>query len=181
MSTAESWPSLYNWAIEVFPLQSREPVQPAGVYLYDRHTIYKFTLYWTLVFYAPAYILCAFLAFFNLMFPPTRPLTPHKRTSFPLQLTSSYFGVPQTNNAGEIPLAPYSASPLPDERDLNTADTLQYRARAIPNEKRSRLTVALLVFLAFVIFSVAGAVVGSAIIGYVLAGLFKAGHFNMST
>ncbi|PCH42985.1 hypothetical protein WOLCODRAFT_55865, partial [Wolfiporia cocos MD-104 SS10] len=55
----ESWPSLYNWAIQVFPIQPRELMQLAGVYLYDRHTIYNFTLYWTLVFYAPAYILSA--------------------------------------------------------------------------------------------------------------------------
>ena len=37
MSTRPSWPSLYNWAIEVFPIEGRDPVQPEAVYLYDHN------------------------------------------------------------------------------------------------------------------------------------------------
>jgi len=40
---------------------------------------------------------------------------------------------------------------------------------------------ALIVLLTFLTLSVAGAVIGSAIMGFVTAGLFKAANFNMST
>jgi len=49
------------------------------------------------------------------------------------------------------------------------------------NERRSRLAFALLVLLAFLSLSVAGAVVGSAVLGFTVFGLFASGHFNMST
>lgn len=57
----------------------------------------------------------------------------------------------------------------------------RYRALFKPNERRSRWAFALLVFLGFTTFAVAGAVIGSAIIGYVMAALFEAGKYNMST
>ncbi|KAI0924953.1 hypothetical protein AcW2_005679 [Taiwanofungus camphoratus] len=182
--TTPRWPSLYNLNIELFPVGHRAPVQPGGSYLYDSNEIFRFTLYWTLVFYGPAYILCATYAFLNLTFPPARSnhqRETHKRPSFSLRLPSSYFTGPTV----EIQLQSYSTR-FPD-RNPSTNDTPKdnlarlYRTRSKPNEKRSRLTFALIVFLAFAVFSVAGAVVGSAVIGYVLAGLFKAGHYNMST
>lgn len=180
------WPSLYNFVIEIFPIEGEPPVQPGGVYLYDRNEIFRFTLYWTIVFYAPAYIFCATYAFFNVTFPPKRapPSRPRARPSFSFAF-SSYFGVPQATGGHEIPMTPYT--PLSHQQDAPLSVDVQasiarrYRARWKPNEKRSRVTFALLVFFAFAVFSVAGAVIGSAVIGYVLAGLFKAGHFNMST
>ncbi|CCM03465.1 uncharacterized protein FIBRA_05598 [Fibroporia radiculosa] len=183
MSTASVWPSLYNWVIELFPIGGKAPVQPGGYYLYDRNEIFRFTLYWTLVFYGPAYIICATYAFFNVTFPPSRPSPEHlkRRPSFPVPFSSSYFGAPPMVAVNDIPMTPYS--PIPPEADAETTAALAHRYRALlkPNEKRSRVTFALLVFLAFAVFSVAGAVIGSAVIGYVLAGLFKAGDFNMST
>lgn len=55
------------------------------------------------------------------------------------------------------------------------------RARARHNERRSRLTFSIIVAFTFAACAIAGAVIGSAITGYVMAGLFKAAHFNMST
>jgi hypothetical protein len=50
-----------------------------------------------------------------------------------------------------------------------------------PNEKRSRVTFATLVVLVYLFCSLAGAVISSVIGGYVLAGLYIAAGFNMST
>ncbi|TFY69308.1 hypothetical protein EVJ58_g487 [Rhodofomes roseus] len=185
MSTEPSWPSLYNWAIEVFPIEGKLPVQPEGVYLYDRNEIFRFTLYWTLVFYTPAYILCASYAFLNLTFPPTRipRRTPRTRSrpSFGMPFPSSYFPPAPTVTGIEIPLMEAAPKRVPGNTQTQAILAHRYRALFKPNERRSRLAFALLVFLAFATFSVAGAVVGSAIIGYILAAVFQAGHYNMST
>lgn len=49
------------------------------------------------------------------------------------------------------------------------------------NPRRSRLTYAILILLSFLAASVGSAVVESAMVGYLLAGLYSAGHFEMST
>ncbi|KZT70861.1 hypothetical protein DAEQUDRAFT_170626 [Daedalea quercina L-15889] len=183
MST-QSWPSLYNWIIELFPIQNRAPVQPGGIYLYDHNEIFRFTLYWTLVFYTPPYILCASYAFLNLTFPPQRArnrLRTRPRPSFASHFPSSYFGPPPTVTGNEIPLVEAAPKQVLGNTHAQLALAHRYRALLKPNERRSRLAFALLVFLGFTTFSVAGAVIGSAIIGYILAGLFQAGKYNMST
>ena len=55
------------------------------------------------------------------------------------------------------------------------------RSPAKQNERRSRLTFALIVVICFAVLALGGAVVGSAAIGYVLAGLFRAAKYDMST
>ncbi|EPT03084.1 hypothetical protein FOMPIDRAFT_47671 [Fomitopsis schrenkii] len=150
MSTRPTWPSLYSWDIEVFPIEAGDPVQPDAVYLHNHNDVFRFTLYWTLVFYTPAFILAASYAFLNLTFPPARVPRRGPRTR-------------SSNTQAQAALAQ------------------RYRALFKPNERRSRWAFALLVFLGFTTFAVAGAVIGSAIIGYVMAALFEAGKYNMST
>jgi hypothetical protein len=49
------------------------------------------------------------------------------------------------------------------------------------NEVRSRVTFAIIVLLLFLSLSVLNAVIGAAVVGYVLTGLYKAAKYNMST
>ncbi|TFY53326.1 hypothetical protein EVG20_g10165 [Dentipellis fragilis] len=49
------------------------------------------------------------------------------------------------------------------------------------NEGRTRFIYSLLVLLVFLFADVAGALVESVVVGYVLAGLFKAANFHIST
>ena len=49
------------------------------------------------------------------------------------------------------------------------------------NERTSRLVFALLVFFTFMTVGVAGAVLGSAVLGFSVYGLYRSGNFNMST
>lgn len=179
MSTQDAppWPSLYNFIIEIVPIMNRDPVQPAGKYLYDPGDIYRFTLYWTIIFYTPAFILGGLYAFLNLTFPPSRPRRrSHKnRPSFPFQYnSSSYSALPTTT---EIPMQYFGSNLSPETSRRPTP----LKPRPKLNERRSRFAFALLVLLAFLFCAIAGAVVGSAIIGYVLAGLFKTANYNMST
>ncbi|GJE91748.1 hypothetical protein PsYK624_078990 [Phanerochaete sordida] len=161
------WPSLYNFWIEIEPIQHRDPVQSRGRYLYNSNDIFRFTLYWTLIFYTPAFFLCGTYAFLNLAF------TPQSRVRRYLRLTSS-----EQRAQDALPLQKlHSASLSPAD---GFALTL-CRAKHKRKERRSRLTFALLVALTFACTAVGGAVVGSAVLGYVMAGLFRAARFNMST
>jgi hypothetical protein len=56
-------------------------------------------------------------------------------------------------------------------------------ARSKPklNEHRSRVTFALIVLFTYLVCALAGAVLASLIGGYILAGVFKAAEYNMST
>ncbi|EEB88866.1 hypothetical protein MPER_13111 [Moniliophthora perniciosa FA553] len=58
-SQHQSWPSLYNPRSELFNLEHREAVQPDGKYLTDPGDVFRFTFYWTLIFYLPAFVFCA--------------------------------------------------------------------------------------------------------------------------
>ncbi|KAJ6621472.1 hypothetical protein B0H10DRAFT_988026 [Mycena sp. CBHHK59/15] len=159
-ATAPSWPSLYNPGIELLRIPHNEPVQPGGAYLTHPIDVFRFTLYWTLIFYTPIFLFCGLYAFLNLTFPPSRRTKLARRdgsdeTSYPLNLLSY---------SPRDAAAPLLRPPKPK-----------------PNEGRSRITFALLVFLTFMTLSIAGAFLGSAILGFILAGLYKLGKFNMST
>lgn len=74
MSTP-TWPSLYNPSIELIDIEHNAPVQPGGAYLSNSIDVFRFTLYWTLIFYCPIFLLCGLFAFWNINFPPAlRPL-----------------------------------------------------------------------------------------------------------
>ncbi len=131
--------------------------------------------------YVPSFIACGIYAFLNLSFPPRRPLPKGYRTRPSFARTGPLYR--SVSDGESIPLRRYDRQGLRAEVRSQSQSQLrlQSRAPAKQNEGRTRLTFAFIVFLLFATFALAGAVVGSAIIGYVLAGLFKAAKYNMST
>ncbi|KAF8159880.1 hypothetical protein B0H34DRAFT_655275 [Crassisporium funariophilum] len=156
-----SWPSLYNPGLEILHIEHNAPVQPGAAYLYHAKDIFRFTLYWTLAFYTPIFLVCGAYAFWNYSFPPSPRLTGSQNVR-----DSAY----QLSSMASKPELPNSAAPL-----------IQPTKPPKTNERRSRVAFALIVLLTFLTSSVAGAVIASAISGFVAAGLYKAANFNMST
>ncbi|KAH7903526.1 hypothetical protein BJ138DRAFT_131366 [Hygrophoropsis aurantiaca] len=153
-----SWPSLYNPGIELTNPQSG-PTVSGGSYLYQPDDIFKFTLYWTLIFHIPFYLACGTYAFFNFTFPPHRRRGIHVYGGDPMALSLSV----RAPTHAEPALASVSAKP------------------PRPNARRSRVTFAVLVLLTFLFVSLCGAVLGAAVVGFLLAGVYQAGGFSMST
>jgi len=118
---------------------------------YSRTEIFRFTLYWTLIFHIPLFFLCGIYAFLNLTFPPSRRAVKSHSVS---------------SASPESPPTPQPGPRLTPPR---------------PNEGRSRLTFAIIVLLVFLALSVTNAVIGATVVGFVLAGLYKAAQYNMST
>ncbi|KAF8648897.1 hypothetical protein AX16_006151 [Volvariella volvacea WC 439] len=93
---APSWPSLYNPGLEFLHIEHHGPTQPGAAYLAEADDIFRFTLYWTLIFYTPIFFLCGAYAFWNINFPPSYsssasfiPLTPiNPQASSPATITS---------------------------------------------------------------------------------------------
>ena len=86
---------------------------------------------------------------------------------------------PHRDAAHETPEVPRSSvSSL--HRSANAGDG-HGRPRPRLNVRRTRLTFALVVFFAFVVLSFFSAVSGAAIMGFVIAGVYKAGGFWVST
>ena len=123
---------------------------------HKKKDIFRFTLYWTLIFHTPIFFFCGLYAFWNYVFPPS------PRPPSPLQTLDSSYQL--------SPMAPKSAVSLIRPSRLHK-----------PKERRSRLAFAVIVLMTFVVLSVAGAVMSSAILGFIAAGLYKVADFNMST
>lgn len=119
--------------------------------------VFRFTLYWTLIFGIPLYFLCGIYAFLNLTFSPSR-----RQASSPLEEMTSSYPLTEPNQS--------QASKVDNRQPVSKGPRL-----------RSRVTFALIVLASFLALSIIGAVIGSAIVGYILAGLFRAANFNMST
>jgi hypothetical protein len=133
--------------------------------------IFRFTLYWTLCFYTPLFVLCGSYAFWNFNFPPRPRKTYNESTYGRITPTTPTTPVPLSHlHPLRIPSSPSTTTPL--RRPVKPPKE---------KERRSRLAFALLVFLTFVTVGVAGAVVGSAVLGFSAYGLYKSGDFVMST
>ncbi|ESK86471.1 integral membrane protein [Moniliophthora roreri MCA 2997] len=210
-SQSQSWPSLYNPRSELFNLVHQDPVQPNGKYLTDPGDVFRFTLYWTLIFYLPAFVVCGLFAFLNLTFPPAKkratsrrirtwaaqPTPRHSTSAYPMSLMASNQGGVEDpghnyqslrSDVGVPLLHDYPPSPQPyHHSSLTVPFSNEVPAWVTPrptrkvNERRSRLTFALIVLFTFLVVGLIGAVVSSAIVGFVSAGLYTAGGFHMST
>ncbi|KAJ7065434.1 hypothetical protein C8F01DRAFT_745449 [Mycena amicta] len=195
MSSAEvpSWPSLYSPGIELLSIPHHDPVQPLGRYLTRPRDIFRFTLYWTLVFYTPIFLLGGLYAFLNLTFPPKKRPSLLRRDRSASGAASAYPLSPLS------PRSPYSAPvsprtsaipnihifPPPTNRKPSSVHTPLLRPGpslpARPNRIRSRTTFALLVLLAFLSLSVAGAVLSATIVGFGVVAVYRAAGFVVST
>ncbi|KZP13240.1 hypothetical protein FIBSPDRAFT_945812 [Athelia psychrophila] len=151
MSLNPSWPSFYNPAIELAPFEHRDAMQAGGYYLTKPSEVFRFTLYWMFIFHVPLLMICGTYAFFNLTFPPSRQTL---KSTYPLPT----LGIPDSSSEPEPRLTPPRT-----------------------NERRSRLTFAIIVFLGFAFISIMNALVGALVVGYVLAGVYHAAGFHMST
>lgn len=114
--------------------------------------VFRFTLYWTILFYIPPFLICGFYAFWNFAFPPWPKVM---------------------SNDVQMSVLEESVSPKPK--------SATYIRPVGTNEGRSRVTFAIIVFLIFISMSLAGAVIGSAILGFAAFGLYQSADFNMST
>ncbi|KAF5372210.1 hypothetical protein D9758_005088 [Tetrapyrgos nigripes] len=106
------------------------------------------------------------------------PQSPPLTTGFP---TSTFGAAPASApvpSSSSAPRPPVPASLLPPHTP-HTPPPLRFAPKQ--NERRSRLTFGLLVLFVFLAASLLGAVISSAIIGFVIAGLYKAGGFYIST
>lgn len=155
-----SWPSLYDPGVEILHFEHHNATQPGGHYLHHANDVFRFTLFWTLLFYTPIFVLCGSYAFLNLTFPPSPHSYPSNRDTLLDNESYELVGLPSSR----IQPARLRPSKLPKEK-----------------QRRSRLAFSLLVFLTFVVLGVAGAVVGSVVLGFAAFGLYQAASFNMST
>ncbi|KAJ3565220.1 hypothetical protein NP233_g7771 [Leucocoprinus birnbaumii] len=183
-SITPPWPSLYNPGLEILHIEHRPGVSPGGAYLYSADDIFRFTFYWTLIFYMPFFFICGFYAFCNYTFPPNRPSSKisaqSSDQSFDQDDSFDQEQVMPRNNNTYVPLQVLGSR----RSQLNTRATPVSRITMQPpkkNERRSRVTFAVLIFLVFLALGLAGAVIGSAVLGFAAMGLFRAGKFNMST
>ncbi|KAF8433272.1 hypothetical protein L210DRAFT_3614186 [Boletus edulis BED1] len=158
-----SWPSLYSPGKEVGFIGP--PIRPGGYYLSDPDDVFKFTLYWTLIFHLPFNFVAGMYAFCNFLFPPAKSvkdsmvLAPHVRVhAHSLSESQSHAHSPRASAPIDEWLKPPRLNPL-----------------------RSRWTFALLVLLAFLVISLLSAVVGAAVLAFVIVGVYRAGGFYMST
>ena len=192
------WPSLYDPLIEFHDLEHHAPIQQGGHYLTHaggmpspvlspgvRHTaqkridVFRFTLYWMLIFNSLFFLITGGLASFNIIYPPQRD------DMNGISLTRNRTSQPALHSHSAIPLTSLTSARSPDPllpEVPETVDTEERRAlQPRKNVHRSRITYALFALLAFLVTVLAASFFWSAVIGYVLWAVFRAGDFNIST
>ncbi|KAM6496725.1 hypothetical protein JOM56_007198 [Amanita muscaria] len=169
MSTP-TWPSLYNPSIELIDIEHNAPVQPGGAYLSNSIDVFRFTLYWTLIFYCPIFLLCGLFAFWNLNFPPA--LRPLNRTD-----ASNPTHHPRESSRRAASHRQHKRSGIDNPRF--SPSTRKYKIKE--RKRSSRLTFAFLVLLTFLAAGLAGAVLTAAILGFIVAAFFRSVDYHMST
>ena len=151
--------------------------------------------YWMLAFNGPIFLLAGTLAVFNIVYPPRRTHDAEVSPAFShARLPTGASGM--TNVKGSTPQA-MPLSPLTPRRSLDPL--LQHHTfppgqhqrdgrdrdegPAFPprNIRRTRATYAFLVLFTFAFAAVASALLESLVVGYILAGLYSAAHYRMST
>ncbi|KAI6044403.1 hypothetical protein EDC04DRAFT_2642383 [Pisolithus marmoratus] len=180
-----SWPSLYNPVIDIIGVDGASPVQPGGKYLTQAHDIFLFTLYWTLIFYVPLYVLVGTYAFFNVLFPSARG-----RLHQPRFRALMHAGVNEEGRGRSVPMntlpslhpdSAHTTALSASHSSVETSSAAPRQVRKQLNVRRTRLLFALIIFLSFVGLSIFSAVTGAAVMGFVTAGVYKAGGFWVST
>ena len=146
--------------------------------------VFQFTLYWSLSFYTPIFFLCGSYAFWNLNFPSPPPPPPQLKDP-----SISYHDTTSGHDGNAYLLAPVGIHPppTPSPTTAETTTPLRRAPTTIPtaqllkeNKRGSRLVFALLVFFTFMTVGIAGSVLGSAVLGFSVYGLYLSGNFNMS-
>ena len=148
-----------------------------------------------LAFNGPIFLVAGALAVFNIVYPPRRTHDAEVSPSFsharPQTAASDVTNikVPTLHAMPLSPLTPrrsldplletHTFSPGQQQRDGRDRD----EGPAFPprNVRRTRATYALLVLFTFVFAAVASALLESLVVGYVLAGVYSAAHYRMST
>ncbi|KAH6916309.1 hypothetical protein BKA70DRAFT_483738 [Coprinopsis sp. MPI-PUGE-AT-0042] len=164
-SHVPQWPALYNPGVEILNITNNEPTQPEGEYLYRTGDVFRFTFYWTIIFYTPLFLACGFYAFWNYTFPPSPSERPRRLSTH--KDSGTYELVAPSPTGMQHPASPPGAA----------APSKLPRV----NERRSRVAFAVIVLFVFLFATLAGAVVGSILLSLITTGLYRAGHFHMST
>ena len=144
-----------------------------------RIDVFRFTLYWMLIFLSPFFLITGGIASFNIIYPPRHDY----ENGIPSTRSRTLQPVPDSHSA--IPLTPLTSARSPDlllPEVPEVVDTEERRAtQPRKNVRRSRITYALFTLLSFLVTVLAASFFWSAVIGYVLWALFRTGDFNIST
>ncbi|KAG9318965.1 hypothetical protein JVU11DRAFT_1080 [Chiua virens] len=187
-----SWPSLYSPATEVGFLGPA--IRPGGYYLTNSTDVFRFTLYWTLIFHLPFNFIAGLYAFFNFLFPPGRiagdasivlesPATREHAHTHRHSRSHSYNTQPHSHSRSQSQTQSQTLWRVPSPPPSTAEEGLKPASPPQPPGRRSssRWTFSLLVLLAFLGFSLMSAVVGATVLAFVLLWVYQSGGFYMST
>ncbi|RXK39705.1 hypothetical protein M231_03060 [Tremella mesenterica] len=151
-----SFPSLYIPTFRSTRLQ-------VGIFLYEAETIWKFTLYWTLLFLGSIFFICSVLASFTSLL----SLTILRPSDNPINV------VPKDQSRANASRSPST------RRRSEASEMLVKRMRA----KRIKPPLWPVFIFPLIMTSIAGVVgvISGTVVGFALAAVYSAGGFAMST